>query len=266
MSEVGTLAWARRTGGRMSRADRLHQVRDALLAQLALLPRPWRRSLAVDPSVALPAEAPTSEVARSAYEYAEEVSSPALLGHCMRTWLFGELGAACEGLAHDRELLYVASLLHDLGLTQPHMGADPRAHCFAVEGAFAAEDFLVSLEWPSEPTEAVTEAISLHLNIKVPADLHGPEAYLLNFGAGVDVVGRGLERLPAPLVEEIGTRHPRTGLAAELIDTMEAQRRARPQARLALMMRLGFRRYIERNPLETRESGTPATTQVSRTS
>jgi HD domain len=250
----------------MSTRDRFDRLRAGTLEQLAMLPRPWRRELPVDPAIELPSQAPDSGVARAAYERADELSSPALLGHCVRTWLFGELAAAVDGIDRDQELLYVACMLHDLGLTEAHTCADPRAHCFAVEGALAAEDFLSGGEWPAERTRAVTEAISLHINIRVPLERHGAEAHLLNVGAGMDVAGRGLARMPRARVDEVISRHPRGALVSELIDVMKLQVAERPAARLALMWRLGFRGYIERNPLNTGESAPPATTEVSRTS
>lgn len=267
MSDVGTLEWARRTGGRMSTRDRFAAARTAALEQLAMLPRPWRTSLPVDPRVALPREVPATEVARAARERVEEVSPPSLVSHCMRTWLFGELAAACEGIDHDRELLYVSCMLHDLGLTDAHNGADPRAHCFAVEGAFATEDFLSARGWPTERVEAAAEAVALHVNVKVPPGEHGAEAHLLNVGAGVDVAGRGLRRLPRRQVGEVIARHPRDGFGEEFIRLLAEQATARPEARLAFFWRLGFRRWIERNPLDAAgESAPPATKEVSRTS
>ena len=244
MSDIGTLAWARRTGGRLSRRERFGQVRAGVVAQLGMLPRPWRRRMPVDPEVELPAEPPDSGVARAARERAEEVSPPWLMGHCLRTWLYGELAASCRGIEHDGELLYVASVLHDLGLTDAHDGADPRAHCFAVEGAFAAEELLAARGWPAERATTVAQAISLHLNITVPAERHGPEAHLLNTGAGLDVVGRGLAGLPRARTAEVEARHPRHGFAKEFAGVLESQARTRPASRAALMMSLGFRRYM----------------------
>jgi hypothetical protein len=45
-------------------------------------------------------------------------------------------------VAHDPELLYLACVLHDLGLTSAHDGHDAKAACFAVEGARAAHRLL----------------------------------------------------------------------------------------------------------------------------
>ncbi len=244
MSDVGTLDWARRSGGRLSWQERFGQVRAGFVAQLGLLPKPWRRRMPVDPAVALPAGPPDSEAARGAYAHAEQVSPPWLMGHALRTWLYGELSAACRGIGHDEELLYVICVLHDLGLTETHEGKNGELGCFAVEGAYVAGDFLSACGWPEERATAVAEAVSLHLNITVPMERHGPEAHLLNEGAGLDVVGRRLNELPRAQVKEIESRHPRDGFYDGFADLMAKQARTRPDSRAALMWKLGFKRYM----------------------
>ena len=247
MSDTGTLSWARRSGGRLSRRERVAQVRAGVVAQLGLLPRPWRRRMAVDPSVALPADAPGSEVARAAYDRAEQVSPSWLLGHSLRTWLYGELSARSRGVEHDDELFYVICVLHDLGLTDPHDGKNPGLECFAVEGARVAGDFLSARGWPEERAGATAEAICLHLNITVPRERHGPEAHLLNTGAGLDVVGRGLTDLPKERVAEIERRYPRSGFYDGFSGLMAKQAEDRPDSRAALMWKLGFKRYMRKD-------------------
>ena len=62
--------------------------------------------------------APGSPVARAAYELAATCHTPALLHHVVRSWLWAEAFALVEGRPDaDRELLYVAAVLHDLGST-----------------------------------------------------------------------------------------------------------------------------------------------------
>ena len=247
MSDVGTLAWAGRTQGRLSRRERFAQIRAGLVAQLGLLPKPWRRRMPVDAAVALPATPPDSDVARASRAHAEEVSPPWLLSHSLRTWLYGALSAAGRGIEYDEELLYVTCVLHDLGLTDAHEGKNPGPRCFAVEGAYVAGDFLSARGWPEERAGAVAEAISLHLNITVPAERHGPEAHLLNTGAGLDVVGRGIRDLPRTGVSEIESRYPRDGFYDGFADVMAKQAKTRPESRAALMWRLGFMRYMRKD-------------------
>lgn len=134
MSSVGSWAWAERTHGRLGRRDRAELLRQGVLARLSALPRPWREDLLKDArSLALPAP-PDSRLAHEADDRVRELSGPVLYGHCLRTWALAELFAQRDRVDHDEELLYVACVLHDLGLTVSHSGRDSTVACFAVEG------------------------------------------------------------------------------------------------------------------------------------
>lgn len=86
------------------------------------------------------------------------------------------------------------------------------------------------------------------MNVAVPHERHGAEAHLLNVGAAVDVVGRGLAGLPPAKVTEVMERHPRGDFVSGLVAVNKVEVAARPDARLALMWRLGFLRVINRSP------------------
>ena len=250
---VGTWAWAELTNGRLRRRDRAELIRQGIGARLSELPRPWRRDSghALNP-LDLP-DPPDSALARDAEELVREVSAPALYGHCLRTWAFSALFARRDRVAHDEEILFLACVLHDLGLTDAHNGHDATAGCFAVEGARAAHSWVTGHGEPESRALAVAEAISLHLNIDVGAD-QGAEAALLSKGVTLDVVGRRLGELPAEDVSEVNSRWPREGSGALLIDTTGQQARVRPDSRAALLHRLGFERLVKANPMDRASS------------
>lgn len=249
MSTVGTWAWATETHGRLRRRDQAHLLRQAVVARLALLPGPWRRALLADgASVTLP-DPPDSKLARLAEERVREFSTPALHAHCLRTWMFAVLFARRDRIDHDEELLYLACVLHDLGLTDGHDRRDPTAACFGVEGARAAHDLLCRNGQPEHRARKVAEAISLHLNVTVPARL-GAEAHLLSKGVSLDAVGRGAHRLTGPAVLEVIERLPRDGLGQYIVSAMGKQARARPESRAAFLDRLGFAQLVLANPLD----------------
>jgi hypothetical protein len=249
MSEVGSWAWAQRTGGRLGRADRAELLRQGVLAQLSRLPAAWRRRIVRDTSPLSLPDLPDTGLAKEAEERVRELSQPALYGHCLRTWAFAALFARRDRVDHDEELLYLACVLHDLGLTDAHDGRDPTAACFAVEGARAAHAMLCAHGVPEDRACSVAEAISLHLNIDVP-ERYGPEAVLLSKGVTLDVVGRRLERLPAAVVSEVAARWPREGSGDLLLADTRRQAKLRPQSRAALLHRLGFSGLISANPLD----------------
>ncbi|MFN8613669.1 MAG: hypothetical protein U0931_39405 [Vulcanimicrobiota bacterium] len=185
---TGGLEWARASGGRLSARERWSLILQALTAQLQLASQSWLRRLGLD-SARLPAaawrglEIPGSPLARSAEELCRRVSPPFLVDHCLRSFAWGTLLAQRDDLRFDAEVFYLACMLHDLGLTDYARPRDGQV-CFAVSGAEAASRFLQG----QAVAERVAEAISLHLNIKVPLTC-GPEAHLLRQGSGLDVVG-----------------------------------------------------------------------------
>jgi hypothetical protein len=249
MSQVGSWEWAQRTDGRLGRADRAELMRQGVLAQLSRLPAAVRRRFIRDTSsVSLPAP-PDTALAKEAEERVRELSKPPLYGHCLRTWAFAALFAQRDRVDHDEELLYLACILHDIGLTEAHDGRDPSAACFAVEGARAAHTLLCEQQAPEERARTVAEAISLHLNIHVP-DRHGPEAVLLSKGVMLDVVGRRMERFPQAALLEVAKAWPREGSGELLLADTERQAKRRPQSRAALLHRLGFTKLVSANPLD----------------
>jgi hypothetical protein len=244
MALVGTWSWAQSTGGSLRRRDRAELLRQGVLARLAVWAPGRAHALG---RIELPTP-PDSALARSAEERVRELSDDWLYAHCLRTWAYSALLAAGEAVPHDRELLYLACVLHDLGLTAAHDRVDDTACCFAVEGARAAQALVRSGGASAERARVVAEAISLHLNIAVPRRL-GAEAYLLSRGVSLDTVGRRSERLSHADVDDVERRWPRTDLAERLIDANAAHARARPASRSAFLRRVGFDSLLRANPL-----------------
>src|SRR5262245_1079297 len=80
---------------------------------------------------------PDTPLITSAIEHARENSEPYLFNHVMRSWLFAVSLAQLSETAHDGEVVAVATLLHDIGLSEAFSG--PLR--FEVEGANAARRF-----------------------------------------------------------------------------------------------------------------------------
>lgn len=77
---------------------------------------------------------PDTVLVRDAIDLSRSASEPFLFNHAMRSWLFGVLLSESAERAPDAELLAVATILHDLGLTDRYT-AENR---FEVDGANAA--------------------------------------------------------------------------------------------------------------------------------
>ena len=79
-----------------------------------------------------------SKIARDATQLGREVYPPYLFNHAVRTFLFGSLIGKKLSQRFDEEVLYLACILHDLGLTDRFEGELP----FEIQGAEAAKTFL----------------------------------------------------------------------------------------------------------------------------
>ena len=241
------MEWAARTGGLMSRSDRFSQLAQAGGVRAGLL---LRRFLPKQSASRIDLEAvvvPDSTIAAEAIELCLDSSSESLANHCLRTFYWGSLLAQARRLHFDPELFWVAALLHDLALTDSFGFKDDRYGCFAFEGAVAAGEFARERGWPEHRTRVLSEAICLHLNVKVSV-ADEQEAHLLRSGSGLDAVGARLHEIHPANRDEVLSRFPRLHLKDELSDLVGEQGRRRPESRMGFLMANGFGGMIQRAP------------------
>ena len=84
---------------------------------------------------------PDSKLAREATELVRQYENEMLFNHSVRVYVFGAMNGIRRKLKFDSELLYIASLFHDLGLVDHYHTETKR---FEVDGADAAREFLTS--------------------------------------------------------------------------------------------------------------------------
>lgn len=254
-SNVGTIAWARRTNGKLSRADRAELLRQGIALQMKLMPAKLQRRFGLLPRRLAQLELgqiriPDSTVSRRAEEMLQELCPEHLVNHSYRSYLWGAVLAHHDNIAYDPELLYVSCLLHDTGLADQRSAVYQQSHCFALDGAMLAEDLAHDSGWSQRRSDRLADAISLHLN-PVVALSHGAEAHLLNAGAAFDVAGlRKWEVAPAT-VNEVLARYPRLHFKQELDALMRAQVASRPCCRMHLFYNsFKFGEVIQRAPFK----------------
>src|SRR5687768_9962364 len=103
---------------------------------------------------------PDTALAQAANAFVLSCSPLPLVHHCRRTYLFGAALLDQAGKSFDAEVFYLASILHDLGLTQTwEDGVTP----FEKRGASVAATHLAQWGAAPELTDLVHEAIALHL-------------------------------------------------------------------------------------------------------
>jgi len=148
---------------------------------------------------------PDSKLAREATELIRDTESDLLYHHSVRVYFWGSLLGRRRQLRFDPELLYIASMFHDLGLTSRYQQSQLR---FEVDGANAARDFLRSRGVAESDIATVWAAIALHTTPGIPEHMH-PEIALIQAGAGMDVAGRGYQDFGDDERQAVIAAHPR---------------------------------------------------------
>ncbi len=180
-----------------------------------------------------------SVLCRKATELAQECYQPYLFNHAMRTYLFGALIGRSEKMDFDMELLYLACILHDIGLTSRFMGERP----FEIEGAEAAQKFLECQGLSKVKSTIVWDGIAMHpLAI---ASFKQPEIALVSAGAGADVVGSDLEKIPESAKAAVVNAFPRLDFKHAFVKTCAGVVRQFPRGASRSFMRDIGERNVE---------------------
>lgn len=186
---------------------------------------------------------PQDDVSAATWGWAQRSLPDYLLTHSVRAYCWGaEIGTA-EGIAFDRQILWTASLLHDLGLTR----IPKNSMCFEVEGAEIARRFLERQGLPAEAADRVAIAIILHMQPAVTID-DGPEALLLDRSTSLDVRGVSVdmvERVRAGVMREF----PRREFDRHFLDAFEREAAIRPTCQAARLLReTGLAAWMAKSP------------------
>ena len=184
--------------------------------------------------------------AKAALSVATRFCSPALLNHCIRSYLWGAMYGTAHGIAFDDELYYVAALLHDIGLTEAF---DSHRLPFEEAGGQLAWVFGVAAGWPAERADRVSEIIVLHMRDDV-ASADDPESHTLQVATNWEVAGRRPEEFPPDARAEMLARYPRLGFGAEFLACFEDQARRKPGSAVAASVDQDVAGRIAANPLE----------------
>ena len=147
---------------------------------------------------------PDSPLVLRAIEYARKNSEPYLFNHVMRSWLFAVSLAQLKQAAYDAEVLAVATLLHDLGLSEAFNG--PLR--FEVEGAKAARTFARKEGIHDRRAEVIWDVVALNSTPSIAFHKKG-EVALSTAGIALDWAGIGYQALSEARVAEIVNAFPR---------------------------------------------------------
>jgi hypothetical protein len=140
----------------------------------------------------------------AAIDHARRLSEPYLFNHAMRSWLFAELMGRTNGIAYDREVVAIGTILHDIGLTAGVSGPNR----FEVNAANAVRSFIAGQGLSDRRAQLIWDLVAL--NSTPSLALHKEaEVAVGTMGIGLDYGGFGLEALDAADVRRILSAFPR---------------------------------------------------------
>lgn len=243
--DMGKYQWAKQTAGVLNTREKIGLFWQIVQSEWKLAAEK-RRFRNVTLSRIEQTAVPDSSLIRAVSADINGLYSAELLRHCIRTYCWASLLARTDGVAVDEEQLYLASLLHDLGLSEQHIH-HAECGCFAVYGAGQAEQILQRHQADEGLQRIVYEAISAHLNPWVsPADFDEVAVYT-GQGAFLDVSGKRLYKIHPANRDEVLQNHPRTNFQSEILATMEKPHHKNTRAGL---MQKVFMKMVRANPLD----------------
>lgn len=186
---------------------------------------------------------PDSRLAAEAEELVRTTSPAFLTNHCLRSYAWSVGLARRDRVRFDAELLYVAAVLHDLGL----ISRFDTGSCFEEDSAEAAAGLAATAGWPSERREALADAIRLHVAVAVALE-DGPEAYLLWHATGLDVTGHRHGDLPMPFVADVVAAYPRFDFKRGFTELLAGQAARKPGCWAAAAVNAGIGERIDAAP------------------
>jgi hypothetical protein len=189
---------------------------------------------------------PETAAAAAALEVASAYEPVALLNHSLRAYVWAAAHGTTRAIGFDPELLYVAALLHDLGLVPAF---DSHAVPFEEAGGQVAWVLAAGAGWPAERRERLAEVIIRHMwpQVDVSAD---PEGYLLARATQTEVTGTNVNDFPPGFRAEVLERYPRLDIAESFLSCVEDQARRKPGSSAAASVRSGLSTRMAGNPLD----------------
>ena len=194
---------------------------------------------------------PAGRAADAAWTVCAEYADTALHHHSVRSYVLGAAWAQARGLPFDRELFFVAAMLHDLALTPPF---DSHTVAFEEAGGHLARVLTAGLGWPDERRDRAAEVIVLHMRDDVAPDVD-VESRLLQVGTSADVSGSGLEAFDPAFTHALVTAYPRHGFARSFVGLLQDQAGRKPGCAAAALTASGWARRALAHPLDKDATG-----------
>jgi hypothetical protein len=154
-----------------------------------------------------------------------EQCAPVVAAHSERSYQFAAAFAAADGVELDDEVLYLGTVLHDIGLSAAADGSER----FEVRGANFVRELLLEHGMEHDRVANVWDCIAMHAS--TPLARHkSPETRYANRGIALDVRGSSAEVLEPALVRAVLDSWPRHDFPTEFEAVLADEVRAHPDS------------------------------------
>jgi HD domain len=151
--------------------------------------------------------------------------APVVAAHSERSYQFAAAFATSDGIELDDEVLYLGTILHDIGLSPAAEGTER----FEVRGANRVRTLLLDHGMERDRIANVWDCIAMHAS--TPLARHkSPETRYANRGIALDVRGSGAEALEPALVRAVLDRWPRRDFPTEFEAVLADEVRSHPDS------------------------------------
>jgi hypothetical protein len=151
--------------------------------------------------------------------------APVVATHSERSYQFAVAFAAADGVELDDEVLYIGTMLHDIGLSPAADGGER----FEVRGANLVRSLLLDHGMERDRVANVWDCIAMHAS--TPLARHkSRETHYANRGIALDVRGSGGEPLEPALIRAVLQRWPRRDFPTEFEAVLADEVRAHPDS------------------------------------
>jgi hypothetical protein len=147
--------------------------------------------------------------------------APVVAAHCERSYQFAAAFAASDGVEVDDEVLYLGTILHDVGLSPAAAGAER----FEMRGANLVRALLLDHGMERDRVANVWDCIAMHASTALARD-KSPETRYTNRGIALDVRGLGTDALEPTVVRAVLDRWPRHDFPSEFEAVLAEEVRA----------------------------------------
>ena len=185
---------------------------------------------------------PATAAADAALTVTRRHAGPALRNHALRSYWWAAHLAASRGLDVDEELLWVAALLHDLGLEAPF---DSHRLPFEVAGGQLGWVFAIGAGWSPERAQRVSEVIERHMHVAVDPAVD-PEGHVLEVATSFDIRGAHVELWDERFTAEVLRAVPRLDLDVRFSACLAEQAARKPDSQAARAVRTGLLDQVRR--------------------